>query len=319
MADILSIPFVRARYFTASNGRKIDLIVIHDMEAPETNDRAELVARWFSGATSPEASAHYCVDNNSIVQCVLDKDVAWHAPGANSNGIGIEHAGYAKQRAEEWRDEYSSAELALSARLTRQLCDKYQIPQEFVDSTGLKAGRRGITTHAAVSVAFKKSTHTDPGVNFPMAYYIDLVRQAGAPAPAPAPQEVKLMVNAPVVTILSHASWNGGYIEVGADGGTFSFQAPNFGSLGAIQLSAPIVDADVTPSGNGYVLLGADGGIFAFGDAQYEGGHGPEAENAPFVGIKLTPTGSGYWLVGRDGGVFNYGDATFHGAVQYAG
>lgn len=318
MADNLVLPYVRARYFNATNGRKIDLIVIHDMEAPETNDRAEVVARWFAGSTSPQASAHYCVDDDSIVQCVLDKDIAWHAPGANSNGIGIEHAGYAAQRTDQWADAYSSAELDLSAKLTRMLCEKYQIPVEYVDVAGLKAGRRGITTHLNVSLAFKKSDHSDPGPNFPMAHYIELVRGT-PPAASPAAQEVKLVVNAPVVTVLAHPAWNGGYIEVGADGGTFAFGAPSYGSLGNVQLSAPIVDADVSPDGAGYVLLGADGAVYAFGDMPFEGGHGPEAENAAFVAIKVTPSGQGYMLIGRDGGVFTYGDAIFKGAVQYSG
>lgn len=318
MADNLAIPFVRARYFNTANGRKIDLIVIHDMEAPEEPEAAEKVARWFAGTTSPQASAHYCVDNNSIVQCVLDKDIAWQAPGANSNGIGIEHAGYASQRADQWADPYSSAELDLSARLTRHLCASYGIPVAFIPAADLIKGKRGITTHWEVSKAFKKTTHTDPGPNFPMAHYIELVR--GTPLDAvPTVQEVKLVVNAPVVTILSHPSWNGGYIEVGADGGIFSFGAPNYGSLGAVKLNSPIVDGDVSPSGLGYVLLGADGGIFAFGDASFKGSHGPETENAPFVAIKITATGQGYWLVGRDGGLFPYGDAQNKGTVEYRG
>lgn len=315
MVDLSSLPLIRARWFTAANGRKIDLVVIHDMEAPETHEQAEIVARMFS-TTDRQASAHYCVDDNSIVRCVLDKDVAWHAPGANSNGIGIEHAGYAAQRADQWADAYSEAELVLSASLTSALCRAYGIPATYIDVAGLKAGRRGITTHNNVSLAFRKSDHTDPGPNFPMAHYLDMVRGVDTP---PAKEEGRLMVNAPVVTILSHPAWGKGYIQVGADGGIFAFGAPSFGSLGAIKLAAPIVDADVTPSGAGYVLLGADGGVFNFGDSQFEGAHGPEAENAPFVSITVTPSGQGYWLGGRDGGVFAYGDAENHGNVAYQG
>ena len=57
----------------------IDVLVIHTMESPEKPDTAESVANWFSGSTAPQASAHYCIDGNSIVQCVHDDDVAWHA------------------------------------------------------------------------------------------------------------------------------------------------------------------------------------------------------------------------------------------------
>ena len=82
----------------------IDLLVIHTMEAPEKPDTAENVAKWFAGSTAPQASAHYCIDADSIVQCVQDRDVAWHAPGANHNGLGFEHAGTAGRKTVMDRD-----------------------------------------------------------------------------------------------------------------------------------------------------------------------------------------------------------------------
>ena len=169
------IPFFPAKNFTATTGRTIDLIVIHDMEYPETPSGAEWCAGFFGGASAPRASAHYVVDNDSIVQCVRDSDVAWHAPGANSNGVSIEHAGYAKQSRDEWLDDYSRAELALSARLVARLCARYGIPLQWQDASALKnRGARGITGHRDVSLAFG-GTHTDPGPNFPIDFYLALV------------------------------------------------------------------------------------------------------------------------------------------------
>ena len=53
------------------------------------------------------------------------------------------------------------------------------IPAERVDAAGLKAGKRGITTHASVSVAHRKSTHVDPGgpgdKRWPWAKFLELV------------------------------------------------------------------------------------------------------------------------------------------------
>jgi peptidoglycan hydrolase-like protein with peptidoglycan-binding domain len=170
-------PFVQARNFMKAERTSIDLIVLHSAEAAETAKTAENVAGWFSGANAPVASAHYCVDADSIVQCVLDKDVAYHAPGANQRGIGIEHAGYAQQSAEDWADDYSETMLRRSAALTARLCAKYGVPIAFVDAAGLMANERGITTHRAVSAAFRKSTHSDPGPSFPIAHYLDLVRE----------------------------------------------------------------------------------------------------------------------------------------------
>ena len=169
------IPFFPAKNFTATTGRTIDLIVIHDMEYPETPSGAEWCAGFFAGPSAPRASAHYTVDNDTIVQCVSDSDVAWHAPGANNNGIGIEHAGYAKQSRDEWLDDYSRRELTLSARLVSRLCSAYGIPHQWLDAAALKKrGARGITGHRDVSLAFG-GTHTDPGPNFPIDFYLALV------------------------------------------------------------------------------------------------------------------------------------------------
>lgn len=169
--------FVQARNYTKADRKKIDLIVFHDMEYPERNTGAEWCADFFAAAAAPKASAHYCVDNDTAVQCVRDEDVAWHAPGANNNGIGIEHAGYAKQTRAEWLDEYGLAMLEISAELVAGLCRKYGIPAERPTVEQLKAGARGIVGHKDCTDAFAKGKgHYDPGPFFPWDYYLDRVR-----------------------------------------------------------------------------------------------------------------------------------------------
>lgn len=172
----MAYPFVQARNFTRVGGRTINLVVVHDMEAPETAKTAETVAAWFAGPTAPRASAHYCIDNDSIVQCVRDMDVAWHAPGANHDGIGLEHAGYARQSRNEWLDPFGTRMLALSAKLAADLCTKYQIPIRHLSAADLLRGERGITGHADVTQAYHRSTHTDPGGDFPWDTYLALVK-----------------------------------------------------------------------------------------------------------------------------------------------
>ena len=175
------IPFLPARNYTPARGRAIDLIVIHDMEYPEKPESALWCAEFFAGPAAPRASAHYSIDSRSIVQSVADHDVAWHAPGANTNGIGIEHAGYAKQSREEWLDDYSRSELSISAALVARLVATYGIPIRWLEADELRVrGVRGITGHRNVSMAFG-GTHTDPGPNFPIDVYLDLIRQSMSP------------------------------------------------------------------------------------------------------------------------------------------
>jgi N-acetyl-anhydromuramyl-L-alanine amidase AmpD len=173
----VAYPFVESPNATRTGGRRIDLIVLHTMEMAEDAQAAENCAVWFRNPAA-RASAHYCVDVDSIVQCVRDQDVAWHAPGANHDGIGVELAGRARQTRREWTDRYSTGMLGRSSALVAGLCRRYEIPAAWLHAADLKAGKRGITTHAAVSEAFKRSGHSDPGPGFPFERYLALVRTA---------------------------------------------------------------------------------------------------------------------------------------------
>lgn len=184
-------PIVQARNFTPvprSAPRQIDLVVLHTMESAEKPKTAAAVAAWFASPSAPQASAHYCVDSGEVIQCVDERDVAWGAPGANHNGIHVEHAGRAAQGASGWADEYSTDELALSAKLVAQICARWEVPMVFVSAEELLAGARGITTHAEVSAAGRLATkrgiasgmsasnHWDPGPDFPKDAYLEQVR-----------------------------------------------------------------------------------------------------------------------------------------------
>lgn len=171
----MAYPFIQSPHVTRTDGRRIDLIVIHTMELDERRDTAERCAAWFTDPAA-KVSAHYCVDADSIVQCVRDQDVAWHAPGANHNGIGIEHAGRAAQADRDWGDAYSTAMLDRSATLVAELCRRYEIPVAWLGAVELREGQRGVTTHKAVTDAFKRGGHGDPGQGFPAKRYLALVR-----------------------------------------------------------------------------------------------------------------------------------------------
>ena len=184
MGDMRTLPYdpkypvISARHFTPANRTAIDLVVLHSMEAPEKPGTARAVAWWFAGQTAPQASAHYCVDNLETIACVPEPQVAWHAPGANGRGVGIELAGYAAQSGSDWRDPYSTLLLARAAVLVAEVCWRWEVPRVLLGPPQLLASSRGITTHRSVSEAWKKSTHTDPGANFPLMDFLGLVETA---------------------------------------------------------------------------------------------------------------------------------------------
>lgn len=104
----------------------------------------------------------------------------------------------------------------------------------------------------------------------------------------------------------------GGYIVTGADNSR-AYAYPGGGLInGATNaITATLVGAASTPSGNGAWLAGADGAVYAVGDATFYGSVQTDQVplGAPVTGIAARPDGGGYWLVGADGSVYGYGDA----------
>jgi N-acetyl-anhydromuramyl-L-alanine amidase AmpD len=168
-------PVIKAKWFTdIIQKRKVRVIVIHTMEAPKKAETAENVAKYFQNVTK-KASAHLCIDNDSIVQCVFDNDVAYAAPGVNSDGIQLELAGFANQTKADWSDAYNTLLLEKAANAAAQYCLKYDIPRVHLTNAELKNGKKGIIGHYQATEVYKKSTHTDPGKDFPWDFFIKRV------------------------------------------------------------------------------------------------------------------------------------------------
>ena len=173
--------YVQARNYTPGRLRAPRLIIVHTVEGPEAPGTAWSVAQWFAGPSAPQASAHFIVDPAEVIGCVHPTDTAWAAPGANADGLQIEHAGRAGQGAAGWADSASQAVLRLSASLASSLADRYGIPVRHLTDAQLAAGEAGFVGHDQVSRVYRKSDHTDPGPTFPWGQYLHLVTNAGGP------------------------------------------------------------------------------------------------------------------------------------------
>jgi len=181
------IPFVQAVNCNVlyPNKRQVTRIAIHTMENSELPfNQAESVADWFANKhapkyPAPQASPHFNVDRDSIVQSVRVTDVAWHAKGANHNSIGIELAGRHSQSAADWQDEVSQAILRNAAGLCRWLCAERPITvrklslEEILDDS-----ESGFLGHVDATKAYKiAGGHVDPGPHFPWTQFLTMIRE----------------------------------------------------------------------------------------------------------------------------------------------
>lgn len=165
---------MQARWFHRGRIAPIRVIIMHDMEWQERPTTAEDCAKMFA-TMARRASAHACVDNNSAVRSVRDQDTAWAAPGANADGLQLEMAGFARQTRAEWLDPYSRAMLRQAAIVVAGWSKAHKIPARRLSRAELKAGKRGISSHADVSAVYKRSDHSDPGPRFPWDVFLGLV------------------------------------------------------------------------------------------------------------------------------------------------
>lgn len=188
--------YITPRNYYAGRDKTLRLIVIHTMETPEQQGRARWCAQYFAGPGAPQASAHACIDDQEVVLCLPPSATAWAAPGANSDGYQVEHAGYASQGAAGWADAYSQRMLALSATHTAQIARAAGIPLRHLTDGELAAGQAGFVGHDQVSRVYKLSDHTDPGPAFPWTQYMNLVAGVN-PAANSKGENTMLMIHQP--------------------------------------------------------------------------------------------------------------------------
>jgi N-acetyl-anhydromuramyl-L-alanine amidase AmpD len=160
----------------------VNRIVIHGTVSPCVKGGAMAVANDFH-RTNRDASAHYVVDPDHIVQCLTEHTVGFHAP-PNTGSIGIELCDPQQGAPARWQDAGHDAMLRHAAQLVRDVAARWKVPLVRLSVADLKAGRRGLCGHVDVSNAFHMTNHVDPGTAFPWAHFMSLVTGA-KPSPDP--------------------------------------------------------------------------------------------------------------------------------------
>jgi N-acetylmuramoyl-L-alanine amidase CwlA len=152
---------------------RTDLIVLHCTDGHEGGDDAENSAAEFTRELKRPRSYHYACDSNSVVCSVPENLIAWHCGRTgNLRSVSVELCGRASQTRAQWYDDASLATMRIGVRLCADIARRHQLPAVYVGPEGLLNGERGITTHAAVSLAWKQSKHTDPGPAFPLREFV---------------------------------------------------------------------------------------------------------------------------------------------------
>lgn len=179
--ELPSIPFVQARDWRYAARTTVDILTLHSAEIGEFHSSAESVAAYFKLGPVKPSSSGYVVDDDSIIQCVRDEHIAFHAPGVNPRSIGIEQAGYAKQTRAEWLDPYGQRMLRLVAALVAHKAKEFGIPLVWLTPEDILAGKRGLCEHIDVTHAYPDlGTHVDCGPNYPKDVVLDWAVEASA-------------------------------------------------------------------------------------------------------------------------------------------
>lgn len=168
-------PFIQARWYSTRSNKPIKRIVIHGAVTPCRRGAARALALYFA-RTDRAASAHYNVDPAEVYQSVYDSHVAYH-DGTNDKSLAVEMADEVEGPLSRWKDTPHRRTLRGTARLTAELCLAYDVPARWLGPVRARLGRKGITTHNVMRLAFPGSTtHWDPG-KWPRRRFMRLVHQ----------------------------------------------------------------------------------------------------------------------------------------------
>lgn len=144
--------------------------VIHCTEAGDARGNAS----YFAGPNAG-GSTQLIVDDTSCYRALSDLVIPYGAPGANMEGVHIEQCGKSAWSRTQWMAHEMTIRRA--AYKMAVWCHTYNFPPVWLSVDALKSGNvRGVTSHRNVSLAFRRSDHTDPGPedgkHYPYDYFL---------------------------------------------------------------------------------------------------------------------------------------------------
>lgn len=187
---MVNYPYLGPVAHDSGNGNlPIHRIVVHCTAGGSDEGSARGTARYFR-MESATGSAHAITDANELVVCAFDQVVCWHAP-PNTHSLGIEiECSLSNGGKGHWVLDSHQKKMRRAAKWVAEKCKLHGIPVRKLTVPQLVANPdiEGICGHVDVSLAFKQSSHTDPGPYFPWAQFMNYV-QAEYDALNPQPSE----------------------------------------------------------------------------------------------------------------------------------
>jgi len=163
-------PLITKRVAGATHGSQTpSAIVLHCTESlnrPGLSDVLAIPNFWKNQGLG--YNAHCVIDGEGLTaKCALDVRKCWAVAGANTGRLHIEFIGSSSLSRSEW------------AALTKGLKQGAKWCAYWSETHGIPIALstvHGIGTHGMYSNAYHVSDHTDPGPNFPLAWFMDTVR-----------------------------------------------------------------------------------------------------------------------------------------------
>ena len=183
MADAIYAAHIPAYAHGGIFSGKPPFIVIHSTEGPMSDGNARALAQWFArspAAGGPGTSATDIFDPTEGILMLDHRVIPYHCgPKGNGRGTGGEHCGSVGLTKAQWSSDRAKKMLDRSARANAK--DAHDRGWTLAQCRWLTVSEvarfvAGFCTHNDIRLALGGTTHSDPGPNFPYAWYMERVR-----------------------------------------------------------------------------------------------------------------------------------------------